>query len=89
MSSEEIWRRVVLRKEEWGGIDQPPRLGIERMTILIDVAVSVGDSVEVPGVQESVDREACVVAFLDLLLLEPVVPLAEAQYQMEEAKGRK
>jgi hypothetical protein len=89
MSSEETWRRVVPRRGGWGGIGQPPRLGIERMTILIDVAVSVGDFVEAPGVQERPDREVWVTAFQDLLLQVPVMPLAEVQYQMEEAKGRK
>lgn len=66
------------------------QLGIGQMTILIGVAVSVGDSAAVPGVQERVVREAWKMVFLDSLLQQVrVLPLAEEQYQMEEARGRK
>lgn len=60
------------------------------MIILIGVAVLVGDSAAVPGVQERADREAWETAFLDSPLQQMwVLPLVEEQCQMEEAKGRK
>jgi hypothetical protein len=43
---------IVQREGEYGVIDLQPRMVVGLMTILTDVAVSVGGSAEVPGAQE-------------------------------------